>query len=98
MYYAGEILKDKMEHENHTMHSGMKHEMTKAETMQKMKHEPSAHMTHIGMYKQRFFVCLILTFPVLLLSQMFQVLLHFNITIPYQAYILLALDTIIYAY
>lgn len=92
------ILKDKMEHEDHTMHSGMKHEKTEGETMQKMKHEPSGHMTHTGMYKRRFFVCLILTFPVLLLSQMFQVWLHFNITIPYQAYILLALDTVIYVY
>jgi Cu2+-exporting ATPase len=98
VYYAVEGMKNEMKRENHSMHSGMKHEMTKAEPMQKMKHESLGHITHIGMYKRRFFVCLILTFPVLLLSQMFQVWLHFTITIPYQPYFLLALDTIIYFY
>src|SRR5512136_2714615 len=86
-----------MEHKNHNMHSGMKPKMSN-ETMQGMKHESSGHLMHIGMFKRRFFVCLIFTIPVLLLSQAIQTWFHFNFIIPYQAFILLALDTIIYVY
>jgi Cu2+-exporting ATPase len=86
-----------MEHKNHSMHSGMKHEMSK-ENMQSMKHGSSGHMMHTGMFKRRFFVCLIFTIPVLLLSQTIQTWLHFTITIPYQDYILLTLAAIIYVY
>lgn len=86
-----------MKKENHTMHSGMKHKMPN-ETMQGMKHGASEHMMHTGMFKRRFFVCLAFTIPVLLLSQAIQIWLHFTITIPYHAYILLVLDAIIYFY
>lgn len=86
-----------MEHENHSMHSGMKHKMSNG-TMQGMKHGSSGHMMHTGMFKRRFFVCLIFTIPVLLLSQTIQTWLHFTITIPYQDYVLLVLAAIIYVY
>ncbi len=91
-------MKNKLEHENHNMHSEMKDETVRVESMQTLKHEPSQHMVHIGMYKKRFFVCLILTFPVLLLSEMIQTWLHFTIALPYQSSVLLALDTVIYIY
>ncbi len=68
------------------------------QTMQGMKHEPSGHMMHTGMFKRRFFVCLALTIPVLLLSETIQTWFHFTITIPYQAYILLLLAAVIYVY
>ena len=86
-----------MEHENHSKHSEMKHKMPK-ETMQGMKHGSSGHMMHTGMFKKRFFICLIFTIPVLLLSQTIQTWLRFTITLPYQSYILLALAAIIYLY
>jgi Cu2+-exporting ATPase len=68
-----------------------------------MKHEASGHtmqghMMHTGMFKRRFFVCLALTIPVLILSQAVQAGFHYIITIPYQSYILLILSVIIYAY
>jgi Cu2+-exporting ATPase len=66
--------------------------------MQGMKHESSGHMMHTGMFKRRFFVCLALTIPVLLLSETIQIWFHFAIIVPYQADILLALATIIYVY
>jgi Cu2+-exporting ATPase len=75
----------------------MEHEMSN-QTMQGMKHESSGHMMHTGMFKRRFFVCLALTIPVLLLSQAIQTWLRFTITIPYQAFILLVLAALIYAY
>ena len=86
-----------MEHENHNMHSGMEHKMPD-QTMQGMKHGSSGHMMHTGMFKKRFFVCLALTIPVLLLSETIQTWFHFTITTPYQTYILLFLATIIYVY
>jgi Cu2+-exporting ATPase len=73
------------EKENHSMHGGM-------------KHEASGHMMHTGMFKRRFFVCLILTIPVLLLSEAIQTWFQFTITFPYQDYVLLFLALIIYVY
>jgi Cu2+-exporting ATPase len=86
-----------MEHENHSMHSGMKDKMP-MQKMQGMKHEGSMHMMHKGMFKRRFFVCLALTIPVLLLSEAIQTWFQFTISIPYQAYVLLFLAVIIYVY
>ncbi len=86
-----------MEHENHSMHSGMEQKMTD-QTMQGMKHESSGHMMHTGMFKRRFFVCLAFTIPVLILSETIQTWFHFTFTIPYQGYILLLLAAIIYVY
>jgi Cu2+-exporting ATPase len=68
-----------------------------------MKHEAkghmvSGHMMHTGMFKKRFFVCFALTIPVLLLSKTIQTWFQFALSIPYQAYILLILAVIIYAY
>lgn len=79
------------------MHTGMKHEMP-SQRMQGMKHGSSGHMMHTEMFKRRFFVCLALTIPVLILSEAIQTWFHYSIAIPYQAYILLLLSVIIYAY
>jgi Cu2+-exporting ATPase len=74
-----------MEHENHNMHSGMKHGI-------------SVHVMHTGMFKKRFFVCLALTIPVLVLSQAIQTWFNYTLSVPYQAYILLFLAVVIYVY
>ena len=63
-----------------------------------MKHGASGHMMHTGMFKRRFFVCLALTIPVLLLSEAIQTWFQFTITFPYQDYVLLLLALIIYVY
>jgi Cu2+-exporting ATPase len=86
-----------MENESGNKHSTMQHEMPK-EAMRGMKHEGSGHMMHTGMFKRRFFVCLVLTVPVLLFSQAIQTWLHFTVTVPYQSYILLVLAVVIYVY
>jgi Cu2+-exporting ATPase len=87
----------KSENQNHRMHGGMKHEMP-GHDMKGMQHGSSMHMMQTGMFKTRFFVCLAFTIPVLLLSQAIQTWLRFTLSILYQAYILLALATIIYVY
>ena len=63
-----------------------------------MKHEMPAHTMHTQSLKTRFIVCVVLTIPVLLLSQAIQTWFHFTLTLPYQTYILLVLALIIYAY
>jgi Cu2+-exporting ATPase len=88
--------------ENHSMHGDMKHEGSQ-QGMKGMKHGASGHamqghMMHTGMFKTRFFVCLALTIPVLILSQAIQTWFHYTLTVPYQSYILLILAVIIYAY
>jgi P-type Cu2+ transporter len=80
------------------IHSEMKH-YDSEHTTGEMRHEASTgHMMHTAMFKRRFFVCLLLTIPVLLLSQIIQTWLHFTITMDYQSYVLLVLATIIYFY
>jgi Cu2+-exporting ATPase len=91
------VKKIKNKDQSHSMQGRMKHAGHDHE-MQGMQHGSSMHMMHAGMFKTRFFVCLAFTIPVLLLSQTIQTWLHFALTIPYQAYILLVLATIIYIY
>ena len=79
----------KMQHKNH---GG-----SKAMDMQEM-HEPSDHSMHTEMFKRRLFVCLAFSVPLLLLSKTIQTWLHFTLTVPYQADILLLLAAIIYVY
>ena len=72
--------------------------MHKQMNMKKMKHTPAGHTMHVGMFKKRFFICLILTVPVLILSQTIQTWLRFTINFTYQTYVLLLLASIIYVY
>jgi Cu2+-exporting ATPase len=92
-----QYLGNSMEHENRNMNSGMKHEMS-SKDMQGMKHGSMGHMMHTGMFKRRFFVCLALTIPVLILSQAIQTWFNYTLSIPYQSYILLVLAVVIYVY
>jgi Cu2+-exporting ATPase len=87
-----------MKEENHSMHGGMKHEGSQHSMQAGMKHSASGHMMHTGMFKRRFFVCLALTIPVLILSEAIQTWFNYTLAIPYQSYILLLLAVIIYAY
>ena len=79
-----------MEHENHSQHMTM--------PMPEMKHPPADHTMHTSDLKKRLLVCIVLTVPVLFLSQAIQTWFHYSLTLPYQPLILLALATIIYGY
>lgn len=61
-----------------------------------------AHDKHAGHHTEdflkRFWICLILTIPVLLLSEMIQHWFGFHITFPGDKYVLLLLGTVIYVY
>lgn len=73
------------------------------ETMHHAGHDSDAgHDKHAGHHTQdflkRFWICLVITIPVLLLSPMLQHLLNFKIAFARDSYVLLALSTIIYFY
>ncbi len=58
-------------------------------------------VNHSGMitdFRRRFIVVLILTIPIMLLSEMIQEWLDFNITFPGSKYVLLALSSVVYFY
>ena len=74
--------------ENHYTHT---HQHSHTE-----KHSGHAH--HIQDFKRRFFISTILTIPVLLLSEMIQKWFGFEISIPYQKWVLLGLSSVIYFY
>jgi P-type Cu2+ transporter len=79
-----------MEHKNHSQHMTM--------PMPEMKQPPANHTKHTSDLKKRLLVCIVLTVPVLFLSQAIQTWFHYSLTLPYQPLILLALATIIYGY
>ena len=57
-----------------------------------------AHHAGIDDFKRRFFVVLLLTVPVMLLSEMIQQWLHFSIQFPGSKYVLLGLSSVVYFY
>ncbi|MGK2862195.1 MAG: heavy metal-binding domain-containing protein [Chitinophagaceae bacterium] len=59
------------------------------------------HTDHSGMineFKKRFYVVLVLTIPIMLLSEMIQHWLNIHIAFPGSDFILLALSTIVFLY
>ncbi|MCP8323048.1 MAG: cadmium-translocating P-type ATPase [Candidatus Methylarchaceae archaeon HK02M2] len=61
-------------------------------------HRKQGHAHHIVEFKSRFWVSLILTIPILLLSEMIQIWFGYRIEIPLQKEILFLLSSIVYFY
>jgi len=81
-------------HQNHKDHGSetkMKHE-------NHQEHKSHDHSSHISDFKKRFFVSLILTIPVLLLSETIQLWLNFEITFNLQRELVFGLSSLIYFY
>jgi len=67
----------------------------------KMNHKQmqgGSHAHHIIEFKQKFFVCLVITIPILILSEMIQNWFGFSLTIPSQKEIVFVLSSIVYVY
>lgn len=90
-----------MEHQHHD-HPKMQHEPQERHSKKMTGHDHSAmghdHGEMIGDFKRRFFVTLVLTVPVLLLSHMIQEIFHFHISFAYDRYVLFFLSSIIFFY
>ncbi|MGB9906041.1 MAG: copper-translocating P-type ATPase [Candidatus Saccharicenans sp.] len=56
------------------------------------------HSHHLADFQKRFWVSLVLTVPVLLMSEMIQQWLGFSFRLPFHSYILFALSAVIFAY
>lgn len=79
---ASEIVNEK-KHVNHQNHE---------------KHGRGGHAHHIQEFKRKFFISLILTIPILLLSEMIQMWLGFSLTMPFHKEVLFLLSLVVYAY
>ncbi|MFQ6064519.1 MAG: copper-translocating P-type ATPase [Candidatus Bathyarchaeia archaeon] len=62
------------------------------------KHSHQNHAHHIQEFKRKFWVSLVLTIPILLLSEMIQTWFGFKIEIPFQKTILFLLSLVVYLY
>jgi len=82
-----------MEHQ-HASHDSMQHKMNPS--MDHARHDHHAMM--IDDFRRRFFVTLILTVPIILLSPMIQLWIGFNLQFTSSNYILFALSTVVFIY
>jgi len=62
------------------------------------KHGKQGHVHHIEEFKRRFWVSLLFTIPILLLSEMIQMWFQFILKIPFQRQVLFFLSLIVYIY
>jgi len=63
-----------------------------------MQHTHHHHAHHMKDFKNKFWISLILTIPILILSEMIQNWFGFTLEIPYRNYMLLVLSLIVYVY
>jgi Cu2+-exporting ATPase len=84
-----------VEEDKHTGHGHMHHDGENPP----MGHEGhDHHAMMIGDFKKRFYVVLVLTIPIMLLSEMIQHWLNIHISFPGSQYVLLVLSTIVFFY
>ena len=62
------------------------------------KHKMEGHAHHIQVFKKKFWISIVITIPILLLSELIQTWFNFTLTIPYQQEIVFLLSLIIYGY
>jgi P-type Cu2+ transporter len=95
-----------MDHSHHSHHSSTPSHSSAREPQSNVpkeaKNEHSMHDKHAGHHTEdflkRFWICLIITIPILLLSGMIQHWFGFHIAFNGDRYVLLALSTLIYLY
>jgi Cu2+-exporting ATPase len=68
------------------------------EKMVHKNHDKSAHKKHVAEFKRKFLVSLVLTVPVLILSETIQTWFGFTLETPFQKEILFLLSVVIYVY
>ena len=100
--------KDKTEHRNHTEKPAkmatMDHSKMNHDGMEHGDNPPMGHAGHdhhammIADFKKRFYVVLILTIPIMLLSSMIQHFIGVNWQFAGSSYILFALSTVVFFY
>src|SRR4026208_245625 len=93
---------DHSHHHNHEHHAHGQHEGEHHVAAKKTSHDHSGHDKHAGHHTadflKRFWICLVVTIPVLLLSHMIQRWFGFRLMFAGDKYILLLLSSFIYFY
>jgi len=91
-----------MEHHAHMGHSDMNHAAMNHSAAAMPQNEHAAHADHTGheaMFRRRFWICLVLSIPVLLLSPELQMWLGFAVPLfPFSAWLTPLLSVIIFVY
>ena len=96
---SGHMADHSMHHETHDhmhmdSHAGHSGDMAHSAAMSGHSH----HAMMVQDFKRRFFVSLVLTLPILVLSPVVQGFFGFDLSFPYGKYILFALSTILFLY
>ncbi|MEJ6982473.1 heavy metal translocating P-type ATPase, partial [Pedobacter sp. P351] len=90
------------QHNQEHVHQHVEHSAHKPTGTEKEHSEHSSHDEHMGHHTEdflrRFWICLILTIPVLLLSEMIQHWFGYHLDFPGSKFVLLGLSTIIFVY
>ena len=86
-----------MEHDHHHQHHHNQHHHDSHKSKDTVAHDEHAGH-HTENFLKRFWLCLLLTIPVLLLSHMIQQWLGFSLRFPGDKYLLLAFSSVIYFY
>nr|WP_234945656.1 copper-translocating P-type ATPase [Anaerosphaera aminiphila] len=85
-------------HMDHSNMSDMSHDNMDHTNHGDMDHSSMGHMGHMGNLKQKFFVSLVISIPILILSPMMGIKLPFQFTFPGSQWIVLILSTILFFY
>ncbi|MGL9729137.1 heavy metal translocating P-type ATPase [Enterococcus sp. DIV0756] len=80
-------------HEHHEMSHGME-----GHDHHEMDHGGMDHSMHMGNFKQKFWLSLVLAIPIIVLSPMMGVQLSFQVTFPGSEWVVLVLATILFIY
>jgi len=90
-----------MNHENHNQHNHQNHSQ-KNNAGHKKHSEHEGYNKHAGhstvMFKKRFYISLVLTVPVLILSPLIQQFLKYSLTFPGDKYLLFLLSSFVFVY
>lgn len=90
------------DHSAHHDHSAHQQAQSEEQHPHDKQHSKEAHNKHAGHHTEdflkRFWICLLITVPILLLSPMIQQWIGIDISFPGSKYVLLALGTAIYIY
>lgn len=94
-----------MDHEGHESHEHMNHDEGGHEGHEHMNHDEGGHGGHhdhhammVKDFRKRFFISIILTIPILLLSPMIQTFLGLDWRFAGDSYVLFALSTVLFIY
>lgn len=102
-HHATETSNQPVKHEPHMHgHAPKKEDVTPGSNSHNHEQDQSGHDKHAGHHTanflKRFWICLVLTIPILALSHMIQQWLGFDLRFPGDRYVLLALSSIVYFY